>query len=138
MRLYEEEGAVVPRGMVAEMAAYTANKAGDAQAAVRFAQTAREAWGVVAGEGSVEVKRIEGLIKDPRGHGSYEPGEGLGEEMEEGWGEKRGDVVGDAIREAMRGAKKKAREGGVAEEEEEEMVEEAVRAALRGMSWDEL
>lgn len=138
LRLYEEEGAVVPRGMVAEMAAYTANKAGDAQAAVRFAQTAREAWGVVAGEGSVEVKRIEGLIKDPRGHGSYEPGEGLGEEMEEGWGEKRGDVVGDAIREAMRGAKKKAREGGVAEEEEEEMVEEAVRAALRGMSWDEL
>lgn len=131
--LYEEEGMVGPRCMVAEIAAYAANRAGDVGEAVRFAGVARGFWGVVAGEESAEVKRLDELIADPRGHESYQPGEGLKAEAEEG------DGLVDAVREAMRGARRRAREKGVGEEEEEELVEEAVRAALRGaLSRDEL
>lgn len=134
--LYEEEGLVGPRCMVAEMAAYAANRAGDWEAAVRFAETARRYWGIVAGEASAEVRRLEGLIRDPRAHESYQPGEGLRREGEDG---SQGDVVMDAVREAMKGARRAARERAVGEEEEEELVEEAVRAALKGaMSRDEL
>ena len=136
LALYEEEGLVAPRCMVAEIAAYAANQVGDVAVAVEFARVARGYWGIVAGEGSVEVKRLEELILDPRGHGSYQPGDGVGggEEEEEG-----GDVVVDAVREAMRGAKRRARERGLGEEEEEDLVEEAVRVALRGaFSRDEL
>lgn len=80
--LYEEEGAIVPRGMVAEMAAYASNQAGEVGRAAEFAEIAMRAWGLVAGVGSAEVRRLEELLADPRGHGSYEPGEGLGEETE--------------------------------------------------------
>lgn len=80
LSLYEEEGVIVPRGMVAEMAAYMANRAGDVERAVEIAEIARRGWGLIAGEGSAEVKRLGEFIADPRGHGSYEPGEGLGED----------------------------------------------------------
>ena len=74
--LYEVEGLVAPRCMVAEIAAYAAYQVGDIEIPVEFARTARGYWGIVAGEGSVEVRRLDELIRDPRGHESYQPGEG--------------------------------------------------------------
>lgn len=139
LALYEEEGLVAPRCMVAEIAAYASNQVGDMESAVDFARTARHYWSIIAGEGSVEVRRLDELIRDPRGHESYQPGEGLRVEEEEEEEEEGGDVMMDAVRAAMKGARRRARERGVGEDEEEGMVEEAVRAALRGaMSRDEL
>ncbi|SPO04076.1 uncharacterized protein DNG_06759 [Cephalotrichum gorgonifer] len=144
LALYEEEGMVAPRAMTAEIAAYAANQVGDAEGAARFGAVARGYWEVMAGKGSAEVRRLEELIRDPRGHGSYKDGGGYGgleDEEEEGKEKKKdeggeGDALADAVRAAMEGARKAAREGGKGEDE---LVEEAVRAVLRGaLSRDEL
>lgn len=155
LRLYGDEGMVLPRPMTAEIAAYASNQLGEAEEAVKYAKIAREYWSIISGPASSEVKRLDELIAAPTEHGSYKPkaGEGEGktgagaktgnaggdEDEDVGEEEEEEEAVVDAVRSAMLRARRIARESGVGEKEEEELVEQAVKAALkRAMGKDEL
>lgn len=149
LRLYGEEGMILPRPLTAEIAAYAANQMGDAKEALRYAKIARDYWSIIAGPHSSEVARLEELIRAPKDHGSYKPkaGEAAEESMGAGGGssgqemmeDEDEEAVLDAVRAAMLKAKKVAKESGVGEKEQEKLVEQAVQAALkRAMSKDEL
>ncbi|PKS06703.1 hypothetical protein jhhlp_006777 [Lomentospora prolificans] len=148
LRLYKDEGMVLPRPMTAEIAAYASNQIGEPAEAVKYAKISREYWSIIAGPNSTEVKRLDELIAAPKDHGSYKPKPGKAEESQGAGSNPSGDeeidddddeAVMDAVRSAMLRARKIAKESGVGEQEEEKLVEKAVQAALkRAMSRDEL
>jgi hypothetical protein len=69
--LYEEEGLVAPRARANEIAAFASAMMGEENEARRFANAAKRYWRILAGKDSFEVKRVDELRRDPRGHPSW-------------------------------------------------------------------
>ncbi|TLD31169.1 hypothetical protein PspLS_03016 [Pyricularia sp. CBS 133598] len=63
--LYEAEGMVMPMAEKLHMAAYAANRVGDAGKVAEFGERARELWMVLFRAGSGDVTSNTALLQDP-------------------------------------------------------------------------
>ncbi len=73
LRLFDEEGLITPKAKYYEIATYTANKIGDEKKASTYGKLAQTYWNIMAGPKSWEVRRIEDLLRNPKGHPSWGP-----------------------------------------------------------------
>lgn len=73
LRLFDEEGLIIPKAKYCEIASYAANQLGDEARALKYGQLAQKYWTIVAGPKSWEVQRMEELLRDPKKHPSWRP-----------------------------------------------------------------
>jgi hypothetical protein len=83
LRLFDEEGLVIPKAKYCEIATYAANQMGDEKQAISYGERARFYWTIMAGPQSWEVQRIEELLRDPKAHPSWRPKAEKGTEKSE-------------------------------------------------------
>jgi len=70
LRLYEDEGMIMPRAENYWLAAVAANVLGREKQALGFAKLARKYWTIMFGEDSQLVNDVREMERDPAGHSS--------------------------------------------------------------------
>ena len=70
LRLYEEEGMIMPKAQNYWLAAVAANSLGHGDEALTFAKRAREYWTIMFGEDSEAVREVMEFERDPATHPS--------------------------------------------------------------------
>ncbi|KAF2200361.1 SET domain-containing protein [Delitschia confertaspora ATCC 74209] len=74
--LYSKEDLIVEKPKYEEILVYTYAQMGNEEETRYWGERAQKGWEIVAGKGSFEVRRMEGLLGDVRGHGAWGGGRG--------------------------------------------------------------